>query len=73
MNQNFEAEQRNNEHYYSEAKGCKITYRIDKKYTNTGRVKSSVRCGHCETHNVDICYCGWEWEWHYGTYSGNMQ
>jgi len=52
-----------NKHFHSSEKGCKILEEYKSKHTN---IPTRV---FCETHQVEICRCGWEWGWHYGTYS----
>jgi hypothetical protein len=32
----------------------------------------SIKNYHCEEHDVDTCFCGWEWGHHYGTDSKSM-
>jgi hypothetical protein len=29
----------------------------------------TVRGAYCNTHQVDICHCGWEFNYHFGTFS----
>lgn len=29
--------------------------------------------GYCQDHKVDICRCGWEFGWHFGTASSDLQ
>ena len=48
------------EKYHSIEQGCEI---VKKRYFESGDA------AHCKIHKKDICRCGWEWGWHYGTES----
>jgi len=45
-------------HFHSPEKGCRIVPKQQGKILGL----------RCLTHKKDICRCGWEWHWHYGTY-----
>jgi len=53
------------EHYHSTEKGCEVV----KQYFFTGRRPERLAGSYCRTHNKDLCRCGWEWGWHFGTKS----
>lgn len=53
--------------YHSRLKGCQI---IDHTcYNVIGKKIFSIRAAYCKTHKVEICRCGYEWHWHFGTNS----
>jgi len=59
-----------NPHFHNIKKGCVfenkeklIEYRLDKH----GKPVKSMFYKRCLTHNIDVCNCGWEFNWHYGT------
>jgi hypothetical protein len=64
--------QEGNKHFHGPAKGCKI-----KPITTPPR--NPIYKGHlihlafCEIHQKEICRCGWEWGWHYGSDSKNLE
>lgn len=43
--------------------GCKL---VSKVYGTRGKKRHRVFGGHCRTHEIDVCRCGWEWGWHDG-------
>jgi hypothetical protein len=60
-----EKEKLSNEHFHDEAKSCYLT----NKRVVGSKAGSILYCRLCETHNVLVCGCGWEFGWHYGTNS----
>jgi len=59
---------RQSEYFHSADKGCEIEKRI---YYRTIREKKSYKLqgSFCKTHQKEICKCGWEWKFHFGTHS----
>lgn len=51
-------------HFHSTQKGCDLREE-DQASTDPAKDKP-IRGMHCETHILDICHCGWEWQWHTG-------
>jgi len=59
------------EHFHAISKGCEIE---PKKITyKRGTRIFSIKGGFCKTHQKEICHCGWEFHFHYGTYSGKIE
>ena len=65
-------------HYHSESKGCELVeHRMFIKNWKYGHHKITKVIGNiyeewliekkCLTHNIIICKCGWERNWHFGT------
>lgn len=52
--------------FHSEYKGCDVYDVVIYNRTSGGLLKA-LRCKHCNTHNVDLCKCGWEFGFHYDT------
>jgi len=51
--------------------GCKI---ISKQF-RTDNYHHATHCivgGYCETHQVGVCRCGWQFGYHYGTNSKKL-
>jgi hypothetical protein len=56
-------------HYHAEDKDCVIIKHkvgVD-HYYGTNRF---INAAFCKTHNVEICQCGWEYGFHFGTSTG---
>lgn len=51
-----------NEHFHSVEKQCAIKPQKQIGHNRQGTVNGA----YCKTHDVMICHCGWEWEWHGG-------
>ena len=63
--------QSQSEHFHAISKGCEIE---PKKITcKRGTRIFSIKGGFCKTHQKEICHCGWEFHFHYGTYSGKIE
>ena len=56
----------NHEHLHNVEKGCEIT---PKKQWGKDSSRFIISGAYCKTHRIEICRCGWEWQWHDGTYT----
>ena len=64
--------QKKSPYFHSPEKGCEIEKRT--YYRGKTRKKLSKLKGYfCKTHQKEICRCGWEFKFHYGTYSGEIK
>ena len=59
------------EHFHSRDKGCRVVNR-NIPFMHGNKI-SNIRGGYCKTHHVETCRCGWEFGWHYGTYSPSLE
>ena len=67
-----EERHRQSPYFHSPDKGCEIEERV--YYRGKTRKKLSKLKGYfCKTHQKEICRCGWEFKFHYGTYSGEIE
>lgn len=59
----------NSEHYHDIVRGCVvIKKRQSGNYWGSGGINSRYIDGRrCMTHKINLCRCGWEWNWHFGT------
>jgi len=67
--------QLDNEHFHSEAKGCileQYTTESVRSKTKTHYFSGIIQGQICKTHQKDCCRCGWEWGWHDGTNSKDL-
>lgn len=62
------ADLEDSEHYHGEAKDCQLVSRMQffsdipsQKELATGE---TIEGKFCETHQISICKCGWEWNFH---------
>lgn len=61
-----------NEYYHHKNKGCKlvpITKRLDRNGINQFYIHKYQEC---KTHGVNVCDCGWQVGYHYGTCSKKL-
>jgi hypothetical protein len=56
-------------YFHSEAKGCKIKDKVFERRGVDGLLVGTIQGSFCKTHQANLCHCGWQWYWHYGTYS----
>jgi len=70
MNQDFSLKtyntQQDSPHFHSPAKGCEVENKSFLTKSRFGKVRI-LGGKFCNTHRKDLCRCGWEWGWHYGT------
>ncbi len=59
------------EHFHSKDKGCELKEMARYK-SHSKKVITRSHYFRCLTHKVDVCRCGWEFGWHYGTNSTAM-
>ena len=55
----------NNKYYHSIEKGCELINISGKSSIGNGIFINK----RCKTHNVDVCQCGWQIHYHYGSHS----
>jgi hypothetical protein len=58
-----------NQYFHHKDKGCKLENREGESCQRGNRI---YKYQYCLTHNVDVCLCGWQKGFHYGTNSRKL-
>lgn len=56
------------DHFHSPLFGCLLRFKRtqNKRYSPGSTANQYVRQAYCRIHKITLCFCGWEYGWHYG-------
>jgi len=63
--------QESSKYFHSLDKNCKIIPHLF--FVRRGKETYKIHDLFCNTHDIETCYCGWEWSFHYGTESKTLK